>query len=344
MEDVARYIIRQRGRFGFIDQSGDIVIEPQYLAVEDFEAGFTRVQLLDHWVHLDHLGRPLLKHLFRQIQHFSEDRAAVQLAQRWGFIGTNGELCIPCQFNAVGRFREGLVAAGAEGRWGYLDPKGYWAIDPVFDYAHDFNQGLAPARLSNQYGYIDPDGEWIIPPAFHLCLPFSEAGLAIVVRDNQWGLVNQAGGLLLSPHFSWNQEQPPGGFFEGRCSFRQGSKFGFLNDQGQPIIPPQFDWVGDFSEKLALVAIDDRYGYIDLFGDLVIEAQFPDASLFSEGVAAAQDAATGKWGFINTKGKWVVDPIYDLADNMQNGLARVSLHQQWQYLNKEGAIIWRESA
>ena len=47
-----RYIIREQGRFGFIDREGQVVIEPQYLAAEDFHNGFALVELIDHWVPL----------------------------------------------------------------------------------------------------------------------------------------------------------------------------------------------------------------------------------------------------------------------------------------------------
>lgn len=52
-----RYKIRQHGFFGFMNASGEVVIEPQYLEVGDFHNGFARVRLNDQWVPMDTLGR-----------------------------------------------------------------------------------------------------------------------------------------------------------------------------------------------------------------------------------------------------------------------------------------------
>ena len=52
------------------------------------------------------------------------------------------------------------------------------------------------------------------------------------------------------------------------------------------VIPPQFDEAVKFSEGLAAVFIECRWGYIDKTGALVIKPQFKFASEFSEGLAA----------------------------------------------------------
>ena len=48
---------------------------------------------------------------------------------------------------------------------------------------------------------------------------------------------------------------------------------------------PQFDEVFDFSEGFGNVKNDGKWGYIDKKGKVVIEPQFDDASDFSEGFA-----------------------------------------------------------
>jgi hypothetical protein len=51
------------------------------------------------------------------------------------------------------------------------------------------------------------------------------------------------------------------------------------------IIEPQFEEAGIFSEGLAAIEINGKWGYIDKSGKLVIEPQFTDAWNFSEGLA-----------------------------------------------------------
>lgn len=80
------------------------------------------------------------------------------------------------------------------------------------------------------------------------------------------------------------------------------------------------------SPKIDLIPFeqDDKYGYFDLQGKVVINPQFSFASAFREDLALV--ATTGenpKWGFIDKKGKVVIKAIYKEATVFQEGLAWV---------------------
>ena len=90
------YKIRDRGKFGFMNRSGEVVIEPQYFEADEFYHGFSRVRMNDRLVLLDAMGRLYLKQLFNYIGYFEEELARVQLVQRWGYIDKKGNLPLRC--------------------------------------------------------------------------------------------------------------------------------------------------------------------------------------------------------------------------------------------------------
>ncbi|EIQ8871589.1 WG repeat-containing protein, partial [Campylobacter coli] len=45
---------------------------------------------------------------------------------------------------------------------------------------------------------------------------------------------------------------------------------------GKIVIEPKFDGVGNFSEGLARVELNGKYGFIDKSGKIVIEPKFDD--------------------------------------------------------------------
>ncbi|WP_408022395.1 WG repeat-containing protein [Sphingobacterium sp. ML3W] len=55
---------------------------------------------------------------------------------------------------------------------------------------------------------------------------------------------------------------------------------------------------------------------------LVIPVQFSNTTFFSEGIAGVE--INDKWGFINTSRKIVVQPVYDKIGHFLQGLAVVA--------------------
>lgn len=62
------------------------------------------------------------------------------------------------------------------------------------------------------------------------------------------------------------------------------------------VIPAKYYLAENFSEGLAAVKINGKWGFIDKTGKMVIPATFSGAKDFSEGLAAVE--INGKWGYI----------------------------------------------
>ena len=118
-------------------------------------------------------------------------------------------------------------------------------------------------------------------------------------------------------------------FSEGLASVKIEGRWGYIDKTGEYVIRPQFDDVKlSFEDGLALVAIgrgEGKWGYINKVGEYVINPQFDDAWPFSEGLAlVAIGRGEGKWGYINKVGEYVINPQFDDAWPFSEGLARVA--------------------
>jgi WG containing repeat len=66
--------------------------------------------------------------------------------------------------------------------------------------------------------------------------------------------------------------------------------WGYINTSGEFAIPPRFesslnDYVWPFSDGLARIEVNHRFGFINHSGEFVIKARLPDATDFSDGMA-----------------------------------------------------------
>lgn len=88
------------------------------------------------------------------------------------------------------------------------------------------------------------------------------------------------------------------------------------------------------------VLINDKWGFVNLDGQICIEPQFDSASSFHEGVAAVE--LNGKYGYVDYQGKFVIIPKFADADDFSEGLAFVrcfGCDEQDGYIDKSGKFI-----
>lgn len=115
-------------------------------------------------------------------------------------------------------------------------------------------------------------------------------------------------------------------------------KYGFSDRENQELlIPANYDYADSFSEGLASVRKDGKYGYIDKSGKTVIPFIYVDAMRFYAGLAIV--AKDGKYGYIDRSGKTVIPFLYDYADYYSLGLARVKKAGKWGYIDKSGKTV-----
>ena len=317
--------IALKGKHGYIDGSGKIVIQPRFD---------------DAW-------------------NFSQGLAPVLIEDKWGYIDQNGKIVITPQFFEVMPFKEGLALVGAffktgpinnrVGNYGYIDRTGKFVIAPQFGVAFDFSDGLARIQTEDyKDGYIDNTGK----VAFwdkRLTEDFSN-GLALFktnsnMPDSKTGYLDKAGNTAISPRFDWGES-----FSEEVACVGLSKKAGFIDTKGQVVIDFRFASCHSFSEGLAAVMVGDKWGYIDKSGKMVVEPKFAEAERFSDDVAVVRvveesesfkkeqryiegpnviSAKAGKFGVIDRNGRMMLPPRFVQLGNFSGGLAWVNLGEDY---------------
>lgn len=91
-------------------------------------------------------------------------------------------------------------------------------------------------------------------------------------------------------------------------------------------------------EGLIPVKKDGKWGYIDYEGNEIIPFTYQDAAVFSEGLAAVM--LNNRWGYINKQGQVVIDFVYEEARSYQLGLGVVyTKSDRFSFINHYGELI-----
>ena len=152
----------QNGKYGFIDETGRVVIPCQWKDVNFFSEGLAGVKdENEKWGFIDKTGRVVIPCRWKEACFFSEGLARVQGENwEWGFIDKNGRVVIPCRWVDALHFYEGLAAVKDKNiKWGYIDKTGRVVIPCQWKEAVSFSEGLAIVKDNNDvWKYIDKSG------------------------------------------------------------------------------------------------------------------------------------------------------------------------------------------
>lgn len=116
----------------------------------------------------------------------------------------------------------------------------------------------------------------------------------------------------------------------------------YINRNGKIVIKldPKFGDASQFSDGRAIVWQQWKLSVIDENGQILKTTPFYNIHPFSDGLAAFTTKENGKWGFMDTKGRVVIEPQFeDYPNSFSEGLAKVNKAGQWSFIDKTGKVV-----
>jgi len=258
-------LVEKDGKFGFTNNNGWLVIEAQYgkgtqAFSEDMAAvvvPFNGTGPGGKYGYINKRGKLKINVDFDEGESFSDGRAAVKVGDKWGYIGTNGKYDIAPEFEEARPFVDGLACVKKDGKFGVIKKNRKWLVKPTYEQAGlKYSEGALAVLQDGDWGFLDDKGEWILEPLYRNDVahaPQYKDGLAPVAdrQSGQWGFIDQTGKWMVHPQYDLANE-----FSDGLAAVKSGDKWGFINRNGQLVIPfKEYTKVGDFENGLCRVTL-----------------------------------------------------------------------------------------
>lgn len=147
-------------------------------------------------------------------------------------------------------------------------------------------------------------------------------------------------------------------YFQGNlCKVRNDDKYGFINLEGEEILPCKYDditfvfgdilkiddeysrFISDRQDNLLQVKLNNKYGIIDLEGKEIIPCKYDDLTIFDWNEKLLQVKLDNKYGLINLEGKEIIPCKYDDLKGSYDAVEGIALVQIETKLNNKHGII-----
>ncbi|MBX3101123.1 MAG: WG repeat-containing protein [Bacteroidetes bacterium] len=224
-----------------------------------------------------------------------------------------------------------------EGKWGYRDAAGVVRLQHTLsvdwcEIIRPEHSQLAPFCRNNLYGYVHADKGIVVPARYLAAGPFREGRAPAQDTSGLWGYLNEQGEWVIRPTYDW-----AGVFGGGAATVLQNGRYHILLAGGQAILLP-YVRVFDFYEGLAIVESAQGYGFVNARGREVVPPRYLGATGFGHARAFLQRPGGG-WVLIDTSGKITSEASYEAVYGFTEGRAAVRMRGTWGYIGADAQAV-----
>jgi hypothetical protein len=165
-------------KYGFIDETGKIVIPLIYDNAEDFINGKSVIKLNNKWGVINSKGKYIIPVIYDELIPLSDNLIKIKLNNKYGFIDSLGNKITPINYSLISDFNGGFaqvavndtttgideeVSISIKKKWGIINKNGVEIIPTKFDTIEQVLEKKFKVGLNNKFGLIDKTGKNVIP-------------------------------------------------------------------------------------------------------------------------------------------------------------------------------------
>jgi hypothetical protein len=343
------------------------------LSVNLFAQPFFPIRLNKLWGAIDSTGKVVLKPAYDNLYVFGENNNFItaQLGDSTFLINSRIQIVARTVYAAIIENGDGMFMTRLRSKiyypsfFGLMDSTGKVILEPVFCLMERFNNGVAKVNIhidttgnykeeNERSGIIDRMGNWIIKPAFktYHIKSSSDSLINFYIEKKGWGAMDATNKVIIEPKYNWLGPYKYGymeyGISKHGIGLMKKDEIVTIPDDGKKMISyrphTQYDTLV-IVHQLEFVKDDILpYRYIDgkiytVNGEFLYEAKYgKECSHQCHGFFEVSNSEM-KRGMMNSSGKIVVEPIYDVLQWFQPGLKQVEKNRKWGFIDDYGSEI-----
>ena len=298
-------IIEKNGQKGLCNDSGSVLIEPQYTEIknlgETYKDGYITVNSEGKYGVISATKQQILENKFDEIkQTYLGSNYLVIEGGKEKLVNSSGETLIENGFDDIKSNTTRGVIFVLNNLYGEMSTSGEILIEAKYQDLKQVKEGIYIAKQNDKYGIIDESIQEKLPFSYTGITYNDKANLFIAEDENfQTSIIDKDYnvkliGVLVDITTDY-------------IRMRINNEYKYFNLNCEEI--PSTEALKD--NTLFLKKENDKYGYVDKNGNVVVDYVYDDATEQNEyGFVAVKQ--NGLWGSLDKDGKIVIEPKYNL--------------------------------
>lgn len=287
--------VTQNGKFGYINQDKEIVIPIEWDGIYSIirkipchsDCRYTTVDEKDDLfinhiaiakkankqylinesgiIHITEQGVPVFEEEgFDDIGSLGDNLIPIKTDNKWGYVDTDGALIIYPEYSYSHVFQDGYCIIGNNGKYGVIDKSNSLIIDVIYDGIEYWESSAWIVSVHSKKGYISPDRTWNIEPQYDKIIPLNDNLIGVGkikepetyhvshwTPDMVYGIIDKSEKIICNIEYEFISR-----FSNKRALIQKNNKYGYINDRGQIIIPLKYDKAVEFCNGTAIVGVN----------------------------------------------------------------------------------------
>ncbi len=338
MLNMRLFPLMRNKKWGFMDQNGQVKIQPKFDFVEFFSQGRAIAQVGELYGFIDVIGQWVIQPQFADVSPFRYNLSVVTDSKgKTGVINLFGETVIQPRFEDIQIINDD---------WLWVEDESGWILYQIsknkfgkqhYASVNDFEDGFAVVADDSGFALIDlQDNKLLAFPS-----EFERFGEYFLVNWNDsTAIVNELNDKIL-PYNTWTVGAVNTKDF---TPFELNGFLGYLNEEGKIVIPARLDVFPNWElfaafengHAKAYQSKARKFGLIDQSGNWVVAAKYNDISFHSDIIAVQ---LTDKWEYISRNGVRLNIGLFDRAESFVDGAGIVIRNGLYGLINERGESL-----
>jgi len=323
-------VVELNEKFGLINRVGEFIIEPEFEDLGTMNEQLVYFEYQQKYGYFDNKGLVRLKPEFSDASDFVNGKAIVAKNNAFGVIDNYGTTYLPFMFDEIERINDSVFATRFE-KWGILSLSKDTLLPFIYSDLKSLDNGCILVEDKDQFNFWSLLTKSFISEQWYDTYPeykdFAKFvnGYAKVKLEKGYNFVDTLG------HLKFKKYYDDLGEFGTYIAFKKDDSWGYITQNEQIFIKPNYDKTVSFNEVGGIVVLEPLKGIVGVDKTLLLDVFYEDFTFVDDTTLITK--SRGKYGLMTTNKDTILTFTYQLIEPFSSSLVKVNNNDWVLYYN-----------